>query len=79
MRCSNCERESFAPSEYKMPGLRAPALECTYCHVLHLDETAIRSEADRESVRLAVATRERASEGMRVAVASDSVPPYGYS
>jgi hypothetical protein len=59
MRCSNCDSQSFIETEYRMPGLRAPALECTDCHVLLLDETAVRSEEDRESVRLVAAERAR--------------------
>jgi hypothetical protein len=42
-----------------MRQLRAPALECANCHVLHLEETAVRSGEERDSVRLAVAQRAR--------------------
>jgi len=61
MYCSNCDGKSFIRTEYRMRGLRAPALECASCHVLHLDEAAVRSEEERESVRLAVAERARLS------------------
>jgi hypothetical protein len=63
MQCSVCRGERFIESEYKMDGVQAPALECTRCHALNLDETVARSKADIDSVRLAVAARAASSCG----------------
>jgi ribosomal protein S27AE len=57
MSCPNCGSGVFVASEYKMQYRRAPALECATCHILHLDEEAVASKEDRDSVRLAVAAR----------------------
>jgi hypothetical protein len=61
MQCSVCRGASFVASEYKMEGVMAPALECTYCHALNLDETVARSQEDLDSVRMAVAARAASS------------------
>jgi hypothetical protein len=55
--CPNCGGRFFVASEYKMKHGRAPAFECATCHVLHLDEEAVASREERDSVRLAVAQR----------------------
>lgn len=57
MRCSVCQGESFIASEYILDDRRAPAVECTRCHALDLDEAMARSQEERDSVRLAVAAR----------------------
>jgi hypothetical protein len=57
MVCSNCGGVRLIRSEYRTGHVRAPAFECVECHVLHLDEGVIRSEEERESVRLAKAAR----------------------
>ncbi len=59
MRCSNCDGREFTNTEYRMPGVRAPAVECTNCHVLHLSESTVFSDEDRESVKMAIAERAR--------------------
>ncbi|MBV9947975.1 MAG: hypothetical protein JOZ69_14065 [Myxococcales bacterium] len=60
MQCNVCGGERFTESAYQLDAGAAPALECTHCHALNLDEEAARSEAERDSVRLAVAARARA-------------------
>jgi hypothetical protein len=57
MCCNICGGENFTVSEYCTDGVRAPARECATCHALVLDEEAASSEAERDSVRLAVAAR----------------------
>ena len=57
MRCNICGGDRFNPAEYRADGVVAPAKECATCRALVLDEEAATSEADRNSVRLAVAAR----------------------
>jgi hypothetical protein len=57
MKCSVCGGDQFVVTQYKMDGGQAPALECTRCHALTLDEAVARTKEDLESVRTAVAAR----------------------
>ncbi len=58
MLCHVCGGDRFAEVEYTTTAkVRAPAFECTRCHAIALDESAARSEEERESVRLAKAAR----------------------
>jgi hypothetical protein len=56
-KCNVCGGSEFIAAEYKSEDFLAPALECASCHALCLDEEVARSTAERDSVRLAVATR----------------------
>jgi hypothetical protein len=57
MKCSVCGKEDFIRVEYRMEGGAAPALQCTCCGALNLDESAALTEWDRSSVRMAAAAR----------------------
>ena len=57
MKCSVCGKESFIRVEYRMEGGAAPALQCTCCGALNLDEAVALTERDRSSVRMATAAR----------------------
>ncbi len=57
MLCSVCCRDGFVTRKYRMDSGEAPALECTHCGTLNLDESAAHNEKDRSSVRLAIAAR----------------------
>jgi hypothetical protein len=57
MKCSVCGKESFIRGEYRMDGGTAPALECTTCGALNLDEAVAETPFDRSSVRMAAAAR----------------------
>jgi hypothetical protein len=64
MLCNVCECSDFISSDYVMPdGRKAPALECTGCHAIVLDEVAAHTEEERESVKLAKAIRAEIIEG----------------
>ena len=57
MKCSVCGGDQFVASQYKMESGFAPALECTRCRALNLDEAVAHSKQDLDSVRMAVAAR----------------------
>ena len=57
MPCKTCGRSDLKETEYVSGTLRAPALECLHCRAMQFDEAVARSDADRDSVRLAVAAR----------------------
>ncbi len=61
--CEICGAHEFAPAEYASDAGRAPALECTRCKALILDERAAYTEEERESVKLA--------KGVRAAIADE--------
>jgi len=44
-------------AEYASQHGRAPALECTRCRALNLDESVAQSDKERDSVKLAIAVR----------------------
>ena len=73
MQCSVCRGEHFVASQYKLDGAYAPALECTRCHALNLDEAVARSKEDLDSVRMAVAAR--AASILDAASSVDESPP----
>ncbi len=57
MRCDVCGSESLTATEYCAGSVRAPAMECTRCHAIVLDEAVATSDQERDSVRMAVAVR----------------------
>jgi hypothetical protein len=59
MVCNVCAGETFALCEYQAPGGNFPALECTKCRAITLDEALARTAEERESVREMVAERAR--------------------
>ncbi|HEY4012818.1 MAG TPA: hypothetical protein VGM06_05750 [Polyangiaceae bacterium] len=76
MKCSVCGKESFIRGEYRMEGGTAPALQCTCCGALNLDEAAAETALDRSSVRMAAAARAAVVESessVRAAIDADDV------
>lgn len=57
MRCNICGCESLTATEYCAGSVRAPAMECSQCHAIVLDESVATSDEERDSVRMAVAVR----------------------
>ena len=57
MVCSVCSGTTFALCEYQAPGGTLPALECTKCHAITLDEALARTAEERDSVREMLAAR----------------------
>jgi uncharacterized Zn finger protein len=57
MQCEVCGGHNFVAAEYASELGRAPALECTGCGALKLDEGAANTEEERDSVKLAIAVR----------------------
>ena len=58
MLCNVCEWTDFVPAEYVLEdGRRAPALQCTGCGAIVLDESAAETEEERDTVKVAVAKR----------------------
>jgi hypothetical protein len=57
MHCNVCGGSRFLSTEYNTGSKRAPALECTKCHALVLDQAVARTDEERESVKMAVALR----------------------
>jgi len=69
LRCEVCGSSALTAIEYRTPDLRAPALECSRCKAIKLDETVAHSVAERERVRDAL--------GRRATVGRASVLPIG--
>jgi hypothetical protein len=61
MRCTICGGAAFAAARYRRTTGACPALECTTCGALCLDESIARDDEQRESVRMACAARDRIS------------------
>jgi hypothetical protein len=61
MHCKVCGHEGLIEAEYRTGEFTAPALECSKCQAIHLDERAAKSEKDLDSVRRAVVARHSAS------------------
>ena len=58
IRCPQCDGDVLIAAEYVTKStVRAPALKCARCKMLHLDEAVARSPDERESVRMAKAER----------------------
>jgi hypothetical protein len=62
MVCTVCAGDRFVRDEYRMSSGTAPALRCTKCGTLNLDELATDSDEERASVSLAKAARAFAAE-----------------
>jgi hypothetical protein len=62
MRCKVCGYDGLVDAEYRTGDFTAPALECSKCHAIHLDERAAKSEEDLDSVRRALVARHSASD-----------------
>lgn len=59
MVCDVCLGETFSFCEYQAPGGSFPALECTRCCAITLDESLARTPEERDSVREMLAARAR--------------------
>jgi len=57
MRCCNCGGNRFVRREYRSGKLSAPAAECERCRILALVPGLAETEAERDSVRMAIAAR----------------------
>ena len=53
--CKTCGGDDFTVPETRMSGVRVPAVECAYCHMLDLDEATACSRNDLDSARMAIA------------------------
>jgi|HubBroStandDraft_2_1064218.scaffolds.fasta_scaffold154087_2 hypothetical protein len=66
MRCTVCGGSHFTATEYNTgDGARrvaAPALECTKCKAIVLEEHVARTKEERESVKMAIAMRSAIQE-----------------
>jgi hypothetical protein len=57
--CSVCGGASFESCDYMARTVSCPALQCSNCRAITLDEDVARSHEERESVREMVAIRAR--------------------
>jgi hypothetical protein len=57
MKCTVCGGTRFVATEYKTGDRRAPALECSQCLAIVLEEGVARTNEERESVKIAIALR----------------------
>jgi hypothetical protein len=66
MRCTVCGGSHFTATEYNTGDgahrLTAPALECTKCKAIVLEEHVARTKEERESVKTAIAMRSAIQE-----------------
>ena len=61
MQCAICGNASFRRTSYRSNARTCPALACMSCTAITLDERAARDEAERASVRMAIAARKNLS------------------
>ncbi len=59
MRCKVCGCEQLIDGESKTGSIRASGIECDRCHALNLDDRTAQSDKDRDSVRRALAGKQR--------------------
>jgi hypothetical protein len=62
MKCGVCGGTKFVSTEYKTGEMNAPALECSTCLAIVLEECVARTEEERESVKTAIALRAAVQE-----------------
>jgi hypothetical protein len=80
MRCTVCGGSHFTATEYNTGDgahrVAAPALECTKCKALFLEEHVARTKEERESVKMAIAMRSAIQEAQTSAAseAADGDP-----
>ena len=78
MRCTVCGGTHFTATEYNTgDGARrvaAPALECTRCKAIVLEEHVARTKEERESVKMAIAMRSAIQEAQAGATAESTDP-----
>ena len=77
MRCTVCGGTHFTATEYNTGDgahrVAAPALECTKCKAIVLEEHVARTKEERESVKMAIAMRSAIQEAQ--AATADSTDP----
>ncbi len=57
MRCAICDSNAFVATVYHTRDRQCPALACTECGAVSLNVEVAGNDAERESVRLAIAKR----------------------
>jgi hypothetical protein len=78
MRCTVCGGSHFTATEYNTGDgahrVAAPALECTKCKAIVLEEHVARTKEERESVKMAIAMRSAIQEA-QASVPSEPTDP----
>ncbi len=76
MRCTVCGGTHFTATEYNTGDgahrVAAPALECTKCKAIVLEEHVARTKEERESVKMAIAMRSAIQEAQAAATIDPS-------
>jgi hypothetical protein len=81
MRCTVCGGSHFAATEYNTGDgahrVAAPALECTKCKAIVLEEHVARTQEERESVKMAIAMRSAIQEAQASTTKEPTDPAAG--
>ncbi|HSY22295.1 MAG TPA: hypothetical protein VK841_09285 [Polyangiaceae bacterium] len=81
MRCTVCGGSHFTATEYNTGDgahrVAAPALECTKCKAIVLEEHVARTKEERESVKMAIAMRSAIQEAQASPASEPTDPAAG--